>query len=85
MRNRDKDNFTSFVVIYTLRPNFPSSHLPRLHKNQDDFKSKYKLINKDDVVLAIDLHIPIHPCYLCLKVAVAMNEVSHLGESITQT
>ena len=72
-------------MIYTLSPNYFSSHLPRLHKNQDDLKSKDDLKKKDDVVLAIGLHIPIHPCYLCLKVTVAMNEVSHLGESITQT
>ena len=72
-------------MIYTLSPNYFSSHLPRLHKNQDDLKSKDDLKKKDNVVLAIGLHIPIHPCYLCLKVTVAMNEVSHPGENITQT
>ena len=43
--DRVKDHFTTFVVIYTLSPNYSSSHLPRLHKNLDDLKSKDDLKN----------------------------------------
>ena len=43
--DRVKDHFTSFIVVYTLSPNYSSFHLPRLHKNQDDLESKDDLKN----------------------------------------
>ena len=50
--DRVKDHFTSFIVVYTLSPNYSSFHLPRLHKNQDDLESIADIKNQDDVVLA---------------------------------